>query len=225
MYYLKLKRILDAVVALLGLLLAAPLFILVALAIRLDSAGPAFFSQKRLSRNGRMFRMYKFRTMRVGAERQGTGLFNYKNDPRVTKVGRFLRNTSLDEFPQLYNVLKGDMTLVGPRPPVWYELGDYATLNRTYRKRFEVLPGMTGLAQVHGRNDLPWQEKVVFDNRYVDLIKKKGLMLDLSILFRTFVSCFSSKSVYEQETGETDESVIARAHADENDTDNGENNG
>lgn len=215
MYYLKLKRLLDVVAVLLGLLLALPLFLLVAIAIRLDSAGPVFFSQQRLSRNGRIFSMYKFRTMQVGAERQGTGLFNYKNDARVTKVGRFLRNTSLDELPQLFNVLRGDMALVGPRPPVWYELGDYATLNRTYRKRFEVLPGITGLAQVRGRNDLPWHVKILYDNRYVDLIKKKGFILDLNILFMTFVSCFGSKSVYEQDTGETDESVIARAHADE----------
>ena len=214
MYYLKLKRILDAVVALLGLLLTAPLFILVALAIRLDSAGPAFFSQKRLSRNGRMFRMYKFRTMRVGAERQGTGLFNYENDERVTRVGRFLRTSSVDEWPQLINVLKGEMALVGPRPPVWYELGDYATLNQDYKKRFTVLPGMTGLAQVSGRNELPWDEKVRYDITYVDGLKNKGWILDLKIIFKTFVHVFETKAVYEQNTGETDEEVIARAHSD-----------
>lgn len=204
----------DALVALLGMVLASPLMLVLALAVRLDTPGPVFFRQRRLSRLGREFWMYKFRTMRVGAESEGTGLFNYKNDPRVTRVGRFLRNTSLDELPQLWNVLKGEMALVGPRPPVWYELGDYETLNATYKKRFEVLPGMTGLAQVSGRNELPWQEKIVYDNRYVVLIKKWGLLLDLSILFKTFVQCFRSKSVYEQETGETDETVIARAHAD-----------
>lgn len=215
MFYFKLKRGLDALLALVGLLLASPLMLLLALAIRLDSPGPVYFKQKRLSRRGKEFWMYKFRTMRVGAENEGTGLFNYRNDPRVTRVGRLLRNTSLDELPQLWNVLKGEMALVGPRPPVWYELGDYATLNATYKKRFEVLPGITGLAQVSGRNELPWSEKIVFDNRYVELIKKWGLLLDLSILFKTFVQCFRSKSVYELETGETDASVIARAHADD----------
>jgi lipopolysaccharide/colanic/teichoic acid biosynthesis glycosyltransferase len=209
-----LKSVLDRVLALLGLLLLAPLGLLIAFAIVLDSKGPVFFVQDRLTRKGKRFRMYKFRSMRVNAEKQGTGLFNYENDDRVTRVGRVLRNTSVDEWPQLINVLKGEMALVGPRPPVWYELGDYDTLNEDYKKRFTVLPGITGLAQVSGRNEVSWPEKVRYDNAYVDGLKKKGWVLDLKIIFKTFVHIFETKAVYEQNTGETDEAVIARAHSD-----------
>ena len=218
----------DRVLALLGLLVLAPLGLLVALAIVLDSKGPVFFVQDRLTRDGKVFRMYKFRSMRIDAEQQGTGLFNYVNDERVTRVGRLLRITSVDESPQLINVLKGEMALVGPRPPVWYELGDFATLNEDYKKRFTVLPGITGLAQVSGRNELPWHEKVQFDNTYVDLLKNKGWILDLKIIFKTFVHIFETKAVYEQNTGETDEKVIARAHSDylaSKEKDNGNDNG
>lgn len=212
--YPKIKSCLDRVLALLGLLLLAPIWLLVSLAIVLDSKGPVLFVQDRLTRDGKRFRMYKFRSMRVGAEQQGTGLFNYVNDVRVTRVGRLLRNTSVDEWPQLINVLKGEMAIVGPRPPVWYELGDYATLNEEYKKRFTVLPGITGLAQVSGRNELSWPEKVRYDNTYVEGLKKIGWTLDLKIIFKTFVRVFETKAVYEQDTGETDEIVIARAHSD-----------
>ena len=165
--YLKVKRILDAVISAAALVVLAPVFLMIAVAIKADSKGSVFFKQGRRTKNGRIFQMYKFRSMIVNAERMGSGLFNYENDPRVTRVGRFLRNTSLDELPQLINVLKGDMSLVGPRPCVSYELGDYETLNARYKKRFRVLAGVTGLAQVTGRNELPWDIKVNYDNLYI----------------------------------------------------------
>lgn len=219
--YLKIKRILDLLLSSIALLVLFPLFLVLAAAVRLDSPGPAFFQQERRSRNGKIFRMYKFRSMVVNAEHQGAGLFNYENDPRVTRVGRFLRNTSLDELPQLWNVVRGEMALVGPRPCVSYELGDYETLNRRYKKRFEVLPGITGLAQVSGRNELAWDVKVEYDNRYVDELKRRGFWLDLEILFRTVMRVFSRSSIYEERpdgmddaeaAAETEERIIELAH-------------
>jgi lipopolysaccharide/colanic/teichoic acid biosynthesis glycosyltransferase len=226
MYFI-LKRYLDLLFASICFFLLLPLFLIIAIAIKCDSCGPIIFKQGRLSKNGREFQMYKFRTMVVNAENTGSGLFNYENDPRVTKVGKFLRNTSLDELPQLINVIKGDMSLVGPRPPVTYELGDYETLNNKYKKRFTVLPGITGLAQVSGRNELPWDEKVDYDNKYVDLIKEHGLTIDIEILIKTLINVFKRKNIYEKklDMARDDElsaviaaeEVIAKAHAKETD--------
>ena len=155
-------------------------------------------AQERRTKNGRVFRMYKFRSMVVNAESMGAGLFNYENDPRVTKVGRFLRNTSIDELPQLWNVIKGDLSIVGPRPCVKYELGDFDTLNKKYKKRFEVRAGITGLAQVKGRNENSWEEKVTYDNQYIDEFKKQGLWLDIKILFSTVAKVFRKQDIYEE---------------------------
>ena len=219
--YLKFKRVFDAMLSACALVVLSPLFLLIAVAIKLDSKGPVFFKQGRRTKDGVIFQMYKFRSMVVNAEHMGAGLFNYENDPRVTKVGRFLRNTSLDELPQLINVLKGDMALVGPRPCVSYELGDYETLNARYKKRFQVLPGITGLAQVTGRNELPWDIKVNYDNEYIDRLPKEGLRLDLEILFRTVARVFSKSSIYEerpdglsdeQAAEETEAMIIELAH-------------
>lgn len=181
-----------------GLIVLFPLLAIFAIAIKIDSNGPVIFKQKRLGRNGTEFDMYKFRTMVVNAESKGTGLFNYDNDPRVTRVGRFLRETSIDELPQLINVIKGEMSLVGPRPPVKNELGDYNLLNARYKKRFEVLPGITGLAQVSGRNELPWDEKINYDNQYVEMVKKNGLFVDIKILLLTIINVFRKKDIYEK---------------------------
>ena len=147
--------------------------------------------------------------MVVNAEQQGAGLFNYKDDPRVTKVGRFMRNTSIDELPQLLNVLKGDLSLVGPRPCVSYELGDYETLNKRYKKRFEMRAGITGLAQIKGRNENSWDEKVEFDNQYIELFKKQGLWLDIKILFGTVAKVFKSKNIYEEKSDESLDDIAA----------------
>lgn len=212
--YLKVKRVLGAVISALALIVLSPIFLVIAVAIKLDSRGPVFFKQGRRSKDGRIFEMYKFRSMVVNAERMGAGLFNYENDPRVTKVGRFLRSTSLDELPQLINVLKGDMALVGPRPCVSYELGDYETLNARYKKRFRVLPGITGLAQVTGRNELPWDIKVNYDNQYIDELARRGIWLDIEILFRTVARVFSKSSIYEERPeGLSDEAAAEESEA------------
>ncbi len=197
-----LKRFFDIFVCLLALIILSPVFLIIAIAIKCDSKGPVFFAQERRTKNGKIFKMYKFRSMVVNAESMGAGLFNYENDPRVTKVGRFLRNSSLDELPQLWNVVKGDISIVGPRPCVSYELGEYETLNSKYKKRFEVRGGITGLAQVKGRNENSWDEKVTYDNMYIDKFKKQGIWLDICILFQTVAKVFKKQDIYEEKVDE-----------------------
>lgn len=187
----------DLAISILALLVCLPICFFIAIAIKIDSPGSVFFKQNRLTHHGRVFTMYKFRTMIENAEHMGTGLFNYKNDFRVTKVGAFLRKSSLDELPQVLNVLTGDMSLVGPRPPVTYELGNYDELSSLYKKRFDVLAGITGLAQVSGRNELSWDEKIRYDNQYIDLFQKYGILIDLKIIFLTVVNIFRMKDIYE----------------------------
>ncbi len=210
-----LKRFIDLFSSFIALIILSPLFLILAIAIKCDSKGPIFFGQERRTKNGRIFRMYKFRSMVVNAESMAVGLFNYKNDPRVTKVGRFLRNTSLDELPQLWNVLKGDLSLVGPRPCVSYELGDFETLNKKYKKRFEVRGGVTGLAQIKGRNENSWDEKVTYDNIYVDKFKKQGVWLDIKILFGTIVKVFKKQDIYEAKADENMDDESAAKFAEE----------
>ena len=147
--------------------------------------------------------MYKFRSMVVNAEKMGAGLFNYENDPRVTKVGRMLRDSSLDELPQLFNIFKGDMSVVGPRPCVTYELGDFETLNKKYRKRFEVKAGLTGWAQIKGRNDISWDKKVTYDNEYVDLFRKYGFLIDIKVGLMSLFKAFKKEKIYENKVDES----------------------
>lgn len=191
------KRTFDIFSSAIMAILLIPLWIVVAIAIKLDSKGPVFFKQERRTKNGQIFQMYKFRSMVVNAEQKGAGLFNYSNDPRVTRVGRFLRETSLDELPQLINIFWGDMSVVGPRPCVTYELGDFCTLNKKYKQRFQVKAGLTGLAQVRCRNDMSWDQKVVLDNEYVDLFQKHGILIDLKILFESVKKVFKKEDIYE----------------------------
>lgn len=191
------KRGFDLYASLAGCIVLIPVWIGVAIAIKLDSEGPVFFKQERRTKDGRVFKMLKFRSMITDAEHMGTGLFSYDNDPRITKVGRFLRKTSIDELPQLINVLKGDISLVGPRPCVKYELGDFDTLNKKYKKRFQVKGGITGLAQAKGRNENSWEEKVTLDNEYIDRFNKEGFWLDLKILWWTVEGVFKSKNINE----------------------------
>ncbi len=191
------KRILDLIMAVLALVVLIPVFLVVSLAIKLDSKGEIIFKQKRIGKNGKIYNMYKFRTMLPNAQNMGSGVYSFKDDPRITKVGRFLRKTSLDELPQLWNVVKNDMSLVGPRSPVYGFFPEYEDLNAEYKRRFSVLPGITGLAQVVGRNDFSWDEKVEYDNMYIDGIKKYGLLYDLKILFMTVVRVFSMSNVEE----------------------------
>ena len=196
-FNLFLKRTFDIASSSFLALLLTPLWIIVAICIKKDSEGPVFFRQGRRTKNGRVFKMLKFRSMVVNAEKMGAGLFNYENDPRVTKVGRFLRNSSIDELPQLFNILKGDMSVVGPRPCVTYELGNFKTLNKRYKKRFTVKAGLTGLAQVKGRNDISWDEKVEYDNKYVDDFKRIGVLADIKILFLSIFKVFKKENIYE----------------------------
>ena len=191
------KRAEDIGLSFVALILLSPVLLGIALAVKLDSKGPVLFRQGRLTKDGKVFRMLKFRTMVENAENMGTGLFSFENDARVTKIGNLLRRISLDELPQLYNVLVGEMTLVGPRPPVSYELGKYEDLSVEQRKRFTVPQGITGLAQISGRNELPWEEKIKFDNQYVDLFTKYGVLIDLKILMLTIIHVFTAKDTYE----------------------------
>lgn len=227
------KRIFDIFSSLFAILLLLPLWIIVAIAIKCDSKGPVFFKQERRTKNGRVFKMLKFRSMVVDAEKSGAGLFNYKDDPRVTKVGRFLRNSSIDELPQLFNIFKGDMSVVGPRPCVVYELGDFDTLNNRYKKRFEMKAGLTGLAQVKGRNDISWDEKVEYDNKYIDSFKKYGVFTDIKILWLSVVKVFKKEDIYESKEDENlddaeaarraEEEIIRIAHLPDEDAENGNN--
>lgn len=195
-----LKRLFDILLSLTALIILSPVMIICALWIKSDSKGPIIFKQDRLTKNGRVFKMYKFRSMVQNAEKTGAGLFNYEDDPRVTRSGRFLREHSLDELPQLMNIIKGDMSIVGPRPCVVYELGNYATLNKRFRKRFEVTAGLTGYAQCQGRNELEWDIKVDFDNKYIDLYKKWGILLDGYIVLKTIAGVFQHTDIYENKT-------------------------
>lgn len=197
------KRLFDILSASALALVLTPLWIVVAIAIKLDSKGPVFFKQGRRTKDGRIFNMLKFRSMVVNAEQMDVGLFNYENDPRVTKVGRFLRNSSIDELPQLFNIIKGDMSVVGPRPSVSYELGDFDTLNKRYKKRFQVKAGLTGLAQTKGRNDISWDNKVEFDNQYVDEFNRIGIFADIKILFDSVIKVFKKENIYENKADES----------------------
>lgn len=178
-----LKRFFDFIVAALLLLLLSPGLLLLWLLIRLDSPGPAFFRQPRLGRHGRVFEILKFRTMVDGAEKQGSGVFTSRSDPRITRVGQLLRRSSLDELPQLVNIVRGEMSFVGPRPPVPYHPHRYEDYSPEQRRRFSVRPGITGYAQVLGRNRLEWSERIAYDLEYLD---SWSLLLDAQIVLRTF---------------------------------------
>ena len=221
-FNLLIKRIFDILCSLLAILVLSPVLLITAIAIKADSKGPVFFRQERRTKDGRIFRMLKFRSMVVNAEKQGAGLFNYENDPRVTKVGSVIRKTSIDELPQLFNILLGDMSVVGPRPCVTYELGDFDTLNSRYKKRFRMKAGLTGLAQCKDRNGADWDQKVGYDNQYIDLFREKGVLIDLKILFETVAKVFKKEDIYEKKADETmndaeaakaaEEEVIRLAH-------------
>lgn len=196
-FYKAVKRSFDLVASIIGFIVLIPVLIVVSIVIKADSRGPIFFRQERRTKDGKVFKMLKFRSMIVNAEQIGTGLFSYDNDPRITRVGKILRKTSIDELPQLINVIKGDISLVGPRPCVKNELGDYDTLNKKYKKRFQVKGGITGLAQARGRNENSWEEKVMLDNEYIDRFKKEGIFLDAKILWWTITGVFCSKNINE----------------------------
>ncbi|MGI6114441.1 MAG: sugar transferase [Mahellales bacterium] len=190
------KRLIDLLGSLIGMVIVFPIFIIIALSVKLTSKGPIFFKQERLGKNGRVFKIIKFRTMVVNAEKMGDGLkVENESDNRITKVGKFLRATSLDELPQLWNVLVGDMSLVGPRPPVPYHPYKYEEYNDFQRKRFEMRPGITGLTQVTVRNSVSWDDRIRID---VEYIERFNLWLDIKILFKTLRKMFYPQSIYIQ---------------------------
>jgi undecaprenyl phosphate N,N'-diacetylbacillosamine 1-phosphate transferase len=152
-----LKRIIDIICGVIGLIITSPLWLYVVIKIKTEDRGPVFFVQERVGRNGRLFRMYKFRSMVVGAEKKGLGVFVSTDDERITKIGKFIRKTSIDELPQLINVLKGEMSIVGPRPTLEYQVERY---NKEQKRRLLVKPGITGWAQINGRNNMTWPEKI-----------------------------------------------------------------
>lgn len=201
-FNLYIKRLFDVCSSAVAIVVLLPVWIIVGIWIKCDSEGSILFKQSRRTKNGRMFKMWKFRSMVVNAENMGSGLFSYDNDPRITKSGAFIRKTSIDELPQLFNVLMGDISMVGPRPCVTYELGDFDTLNKKYKKRFQMKGGITGLAQCKGRNENSWDEKVMLDNEYIDRFKKEGFWLDVKIICWTVAKVFMSENINEEKMDE-----------------------
>lgn len=149
--YLAFKRVMDIIIAAVGLIITSPVLLITAILIKLDSPGPVLFMQERIGKDGKVFRIAKFRSMCTGAEHTGSGVYSGKNDARVTRVGRVIRATSIDELPQLYNILKGDMSLIGPRPPLTYHPWTIDQYTEEQFHMFDVRPGITGWAQVHSR--------------------------------------------------------------------------
>lgn len=192
---LLIKRFVDILGSFIGIIILSPLFILVAICIKVTSEGPVFFKQKRLGKDGKVFDIIKFRTMIVNAEKIGDGLtVKSEDDPRITKVGKLLRKTSLDELPQLINVLKGDMSLVGPRPPATYSPYDgYENYPEWAKRRFDMRPGMTGLAQITVRNSVVWDKRIVIDNIYID---EFNILLDTKILLLTVARIIKPQNIY-----------------------------
>jgi lipopolysaccharide/colanic/teichoic acid biosynthesis glycosyltransferase len=188
-----LKLVIDFLTALLGLLFLSPFFIVVALFIKLDSPGSVFFVQERVGLKGKVFNFIKFRTMVEGARNMGLGLEVAQDDDRITNIGRWLRHWSLDELPQLINVLRGDMSLVGPRPSTPEQVARYTTRQR---RRLEVRPGLTGWAQINGRNLIPWPERIELDIWYVD---HWSFLLDIKILLKTIPVIVWRKGLYGQD--------------------------
>jgi lipopolysaccharide/colanic/teichoic acid biosynthesis glycosyltransferase len=190
-----LKRTLDLLLGGIGCLVSAPLIALAALLIRLESPGHPIYRQRRVGRDGRPFEIYKLRTMVRGAEFTGAGLAIQEGDDRITRVGSFLRRTSLDELPNLWNVVRGEMAIVGPRPTVQVQVDQYT---ERQRGRLKVKPGITGWAQVNGRASLPWSERIELDLWYVEHC---SILLDLKILVRTVRILLSGDGLYKGETG------------------------
>lgn len=199
--YKYIKRALDILFSLTLLILGLIPLLIVALIIKIDSPGEALFKQERLGLGGKTFKIYKFRSMCVGAEKTGSGVYSGKNDARVTRVGKIIRATSIDELPQLINILKGEMSFIGPRPTLTYHPWKLEEYTDFQKRRFEVRPGVTGLAQINGRKDIPWDRRIEYDVEYVD---NMSFMLDFKILLKTIVKVFTmSDNVNTFETAKT----------------------
>lgn len=183
------KRFMDLSISLSLVILSIPLWVIIALLIKVASPGEIIFRQKRLGQFGQVFYMFKFRTMVSGAEKMGSGMYLEENDSRITPLGKWLRKTSLDELPQLLNVLKGEMSIVGPRPAPLHHLPKY---NERQKDRLKMKPGITGWAQIKGRNEIFWPERIEYDLWY---LRHQSVMLDIFILFYTFMMVFSRKGI------------------------------
>lgn len=183
MYKKFFKRVIDTVIALFMLIILFPLLLVIAVAIKLDSKGPIIFRQTRIGLHGKEFSILKFRSMAVDSEHTGSGVYSEGDDPRVTKVGKFLRATSIDELPQLWNIIRGDMAIVGPRPPLTYHPWRIEKYTEEQLHMFDVRPGITGWAQVHGRKCLEWHERIKMNVWYTQNV---SFALDIKILFMTF---------------------------------------
>lgn len=182
MRYQRVKRAIDVVLAFVALVVLSPIMLVTAAAVKLDSKGPVLFRQKRLGLHGEEFTMYKFRSMTDGAEHTGSGVYSEQGDPRVTKVGRVIRATSIDELPQLINILKGDMSIVGPRPPLTYHPWPIDEYTEAQRHMFDVRPGVTGWAQVNGRKGVEWHKRIEMNVWYTE---HASFLLDVKIVFMT----------------------------------------
>lgn len=192
------KRIIDLLIAIPVLIVAAIPMAIVALAVKLDSPGPVLFKQDRLGKDGKVFKMLKFRSMCVGAEKTGSGVYSGKGDARVTRVGRIIRATSLDELPQLFNVLRGDMSLLGPRPPLTYHPWPLEQYTEEQRHMFDVRPGFSGWAQVHGRKEVEWHHRIELNVWYVRHVR---FSLDAKIFFMTIFKVLANAD--NENSGET----------------------
>jgi lipopolysaccharide/colanic/teichoic acid biosynthesis glycosyltransferase len=180
--YIYIKRFFDILLSIAGLVILSPLFLLTAITIKLESKGPVFFRQERLGLHGKVFKIWKFRSMCLGAEKGG--VYSTKGDVRVTRIGKFIRATSIDELPQFINILMGDMSIIGPRPPLTYHPWPFEKYSDEQKKRFGVRPGVTGWAQVNGRKDIPWTRRIDFDLEY---IRKLSFAFDLKIFIMTIM--------------------------------------
>ena len=195
------KRAFDFAASLLGLIILSPLFLIIAVLIKLDSKGPVVFKQERVGKDGELFTIYKFRTMVENAENMGAGYRVKNKDPRITNIGNFLRKTSLDELPQLINIVKGEISIVGPRPTLEYQVKEY---NEYQWQRLKVKPGVTGLAQINGRQSLTWKGKIDYDVQYVN---NRSFLLDLKIIFKTFFILFDTSTTHKEELKKEDEEL------------------
>ena len=198
MYKKFFKRVLDLLLSGIATVILAIPMLIVALIIKIDSPGPVIFKQKRVGRDGKVFEIYKFRSMKINSEYSGSGVYSGKNDSRVTRVGKMIRATSIDELPQLLNILKGDMSFIGPRPPLTDHPWPVEEYTEEQVRMFEVRPGITGWAQINGRKCVEWNERIKMNIWYVDHMT---MWLDIKILFLTFFKVFSNAD--NENVGET----------------------
>ena len=213
------KRFFDIIISFLGLVILSWLLLITAIAIKIESRGSVIFKQDRLGKGGKVFKIYKFRSMCVGAEHTGSGVYSGKGDARVTKVGKIIRATSIDELPQLLNILKGDMSLIGPRPPLTYHPWPVEEYTKEQFKMFSVRPGVTGWAQINGRKDVEWHRRIELNCWYTENV---SFILDLKIFFISIFKVFTNAdnentketaatpSAYSAEKSEKKETVGAK---------------